>query len=242
VGPTRGPLGFALVVVLLVALFGLLAGCMEVRTDLHLVGPGRAHLTHHLRTRSGQPNPWQRRFEEALLSDSFRFRQDGQERILETGVLPSDEALASLGRSLEVAAELGGVPLPPPRLRLDEQNWLVGVRQWIVLEIDLREMPTLPGIDLAIRIGPVSSGAVRRAEPLPAHPVKDPADSPEPGSFTRAIVWKLQPGQINHLELRGWRWSVLGLGGVGIALLLALTLVLQHVRHHLGYGLPELPA
>jgi hypothetical protein len=52
----------------------------------------------------------------------------------------------------------------------------------------------------------------------------------------------LQPSALNRLELSCWRWSRLGLGAVGVALLLGLVSLLQRLRLAAGFGLPQLPA
>jgi len=234
VGPTRPPYGFAAlagVLLLLVLLASLLGGCMEVRTDLRFAGPGRLQVTHHLRSSSGMPVPWQRRFAAILAQEGFHSRSFGADTELATAVLPAEAALAALQASLREAALLGGVDLPPPQLRFQERNWLVGVHQHLGLEIDLRELPPLPGLALSIGLEPLRSRAVQRAEPLPV-------DRPGPDQ----LAWPLRAGAINRLELQCWRWSPLGLGAGAIALLLPLVVLLQRLRRQLGYGLPELPA
>ena len=91
---------------------------------------------------------------------------------------------------------------------------------------------------------------MQRATPLPARPFPAGPVSrsgvPDAGGGSGAgdpgILWPLQAGQVNGLELRCWRWSPLGLGGVVISLALVMVNVLQRIRLRLGYGLPELPA
>jgi hypothetical protein len=243
VGPTRAPLGFAAlagVVLLAVLLATLLGGCMEVRSDLRFEGPGRIRLTHHLTSPSGLRTPWQRRFAEALEAEGFRSLPRLQEQVLQSPVLPATQAMEALAASVAVAADLGGLDLPPPRLRLEERNWLVGVRQHLLFELDLRPLPVVPGLDLALRLEPLGAAAVRRAEPLPVEVLTSNPRSE--GSAAGGIRWPLQAGQPNVLEVRCWRWSGLGLGGVAILAGLALVLALQGIRQRLGYGLPQLPA
>jgi hypothetical protein len=246
VGPTRAPVGFALLVaVVLLLLAGLLGGCMEVRTDLRFEGPGRLQLSHHLRSATGSETPWQRRFSAALegrlpeISSPGPFRADrrGGERILSTPVLPARQALEALSGSLEVAGQLSGVALPEPVLRWQERNWLVGVRQQLELELDLRAIAAIPGLELGVALTPVRPGAVLRAEPdgVLRAPAADRRDR-------RRLLWPLRPGERNRLELRCWRWSGLGLGAMAVLLVLVLVLGLQAIRRRLGFGLPELPA
>jgi len=251
VGPTRSPLGFALVVVAFLLMITLLGGCVEVRTDLRFDGPGRLQLSHRLVSSSGQPTPWQRRFEQVLEADSFQRVAEAGVTRWQSSVMPAHEALDLLAGNLATAADLAGVPLPPPRLDFTERNWLLGVHQHLRLEVDLRGLPALQGVDLRLGIEPVGSNAVRRATPLPARPfpaglmsTSREADPRGGGSGARdpGILWPLQAGQVNAVELRCWRWSPLGLGGVAISLALVMVNVLQRIRLRLGYGLPELPA
>jgi len=241
VGETRAPLGFAALALLLLTLLllaSLLGGCLQVRSDLRFAGPGRLQLSHELRSPAGRTTPWQQRFEQALRRGGLPFHAEagalGQR--LNTPVLPASEALAALGESLRVAATLADVDLPPPALSLRETNWLIGVRQQLSLDLDLTALDPLPSLNLELRLLPVGRRAVRTAIPLAAVPARERV------VHQAALIWPLQPGARNHLELRCWRWSPLGLGGLLIALGLALVLLLQRIRLALGFGLPQLPA
>jgi len=234
VGPTRAPLGFAAVVVvalLLLLLASLLGGCVEMRTDLRFAGPGRLQITHQLRSGTGPAIPWQRRLGASLEREGFRSREAGGATILQSPVLPLDQAQAALVASVRAAGEAGGESVPAPRLEVRERNWLVGVSQRVWLDLDLRELPPLPAVDLSIGLESVRAAAVRHAEPEPVQATKG-----------GRLTWPLRIGSLNRLELRCWRWSTLGLGGCAIALLLPLVLGLQRLRRQLGFGLPELPA
>lgn len=246
VGPTRAPVGFALVVVVVLLLLAfLLGGCMEVRTELRFEGPGRLQVSHQLRSSGGPPSPWQKRFAAALEGHGpqipapgpFRLSEGSGEQILATPVLPAGQALGALAGSLKVAGQLSGVALAAPLVRWEERNWLVGVRQHLLLELDLQPLEAIPGLDLAVVLAPVRPAAVLQAAPcgLAAAP-------PGERGGRRQLVWPLQPGEINVLELRCWRWSGLGLGATAVGLALPLVLALQAIRRRLGFGLPELPA
>jgi hypothetical protein len=234
VGPTRAPLGFAALVVvalLLLLLASLLGGCVEMRTDLRFAGPGRLQITHQLRSGTGPAMPWQRSLGASLEREGFRSREAGGATILQSPVLPLDQARAALVASVRAAGEAGGESVPAPRLEVSERNWLVGVGQRVWLDLDLRELPPLPAVDLSIGLESVRSAAVRHAEP-------EPVQAAQGGR----LIWPLRVGSLNRLELRCWRWSPLGLGACAIALLLPLVLGLQRLRRQLGFGLPELPA
>jgi hypothetical protein len=230
VGPTQAPLGFALVALVLLLLTVLLGGCMEVNTELEFKGPGRLRISHGLVSQGAQPTPWARQFSQILRSEGFR--QDGVEQRLQSPVLAAPDALALFARNLGEAARLAGVDLPAPEFQLRERNWLIGVRQTLELAVDLRDVPSLPGVRAAVDLTPAGRTAVQQASPEPAAAIP----------CRQALHWPLRFGARNNLRLSCWRWSGLGLGSVLITAALALVLALERLRRLLGFGLPELPA
>lgn len=236
VGRTRAPIGFALAVSLvLVLLATLLGGCIRIDTELAFPSPGRLQISEQLSSRSGQLLPWQQQLQERLSGSPLR-QAPAQGATpagsvsLRSPVLPAKEALALISTSLEAASAVADLPLPPPRISWQEQNWLIGVQQHLDLELDLGALQTLPGLELRLTLRATSAGAIRQAQPLPISQADD------------GVVWPLQPGALNHLELRSWRWSRLGLGAVAVGLLLPGALLLQRQRRQAGFGWPELPS
>lgn len=238
VGPTKANVGFALVVAVLMLVAVLLGGCVQVRSEIHLAAPGRIQLGYGLQADGSRATPWQQQFGDFLASEGFRRqgrKRSGASDPLQhwrSPVLPAATALERLGGDLEQAARFAGLALPAPELSLRERNFLIGVRQTLVLELDLTPLSGVNGLDLAVDVDPVSPRAVRQASPLAAQAL--------PGC--PALRWPLQPGALNHLELSCWRWSALGLGGVAVALVLALVLALQTLRRAIVPPLPQLPA
>ncbi|MFN9646227.1 MAG: DUF3153 domain-containing protein [Cyanobacteriota bacterium] len=236
VGPTRSPRGFgALVVGLLVVwlLSALLSGCMRVETELAFAGPGRLRLHHRLEAIAGAPLPFQERLAAALRTGDPPHEEQtrGAATEIRSPLLTLSQAEATLAGTLRLAAAQAGLSLPDPTLNLRETNWLLGVRQHLFLRLDLRPLPSLPGLRLSLRFSPLVPSAIQSAAPLAAEAVEG----------KRAVVWPLSPGEVNTLEIRGWRWNPLGLGGVVILGGLVLVVQLQRMRVRLGMGLPELP-
>jgi hypothetical protein len=233
VGPTRAPLGFAAlagVLLVLLLLAALLGGCVQVRSDLRFEGPGRLQLSHEFRSATGPISPWQRTLEGELARRGFRLELgDGGSR-LRTPVLPAPQALDAWVESIRAAGELAGLALPPPQAELRERNWLLGVEQRLRLEVDLTDLEPMAGLRLELGLAPLRPRAVRIASPRPAV------------AEGEGLRWPLAPGGANRLEVRCWRWSALGIGGLAITLALGLVLLLQRMRLALGYGPPQLPA
>jgi hypothetical protein len=236
VGPTRGPRGFGAVVVGLLVMWllsSLLSGCMRVETELAFAGPGRLRLHHRLEAIAGAPLPFQERLAAALRTGDppHRERTRGAITEISSPLLTLSQAESTLAGTLRLAAARAGLSLPDPTLDLRETNWLLGVRQHLLIRLDLRALPSLPGLRLSLRFSPLGPGAIQSAAPLAARPAEG----------GRAVVWPLRPGEVNALEIRGWRWNPLGLGGLVILGGLVLVVQLQRMRVRLGMGLPELP-
>jgi len=245
VGPTRAPIGFALVAMCLLLLGLLLGGCGQIEAELRFGGPGRLQLSEQISAPSGQPNsPWQEQLGAALRRQGLHPVQTatrtGQlrraEQRLESPMQPAPQTLALLAASVEAAGRLAGLTLPAPVLHWQERNWLLGVRQHLILEFDLRSTDPLPGLAASLELSPLRTRAIRLAIPEPVQVLIQTGDRP------RRLRWPIRLGAVNRLELTCWRWSGLGLGAVAIAAALALVLGLSALRRQLGFGWPELPA
>jgi hypothetical protein len=242
VGPTRAPLGLAVLVAILLLLTLLLGGCVQVRAELHFGAPGRMQLAEQLSPAQGQPpGPWQRQFAAGLRQLGLRpVPVSGQAAgvvRLQGSMQPAAAALETLAASAQRAAGLAGVALPEPQLHWRERNWLLGVRQDLSVDLDLRTVASMPGLELSLDLQPLRPRAVRRSLPEPVQVLPHGGDRRGPH-----LRWPLRPGARNQLELRCWRWSPLGLGALVILFGLGLVLLLASLRQRLGFGWPELPA
>ncbi|MFM1799748.1 MAG: hypothetical protein RLZZ117_2026 [Cyanobacteriota bacterium] len=236
VGPTRSPRGFVAIVLSLLVVWllsSLLSGCMRVETELAFTGPGRLRLRHHLEAIAGAPLPFQQALAAALLAaePSTKVVADGASTVLTSRLLTLAEAETSLRNTLRLAAAQAGLPLPDPVLDLRETNYLLGVRRHVLVRLDLRSLPSLPGLELNLRFTPGARTIRETASPLAAQSLHG----------GRTFLWPLRPGALNTLELHDWRWNPLGLGALGILAALVVVVSLQRMRVRLGMGLPELP-
>jgi hypothetical protein len=163
-----------------------------------------------------QPMPWQRKFEQNLRRElpqlHIEHPSPGRQRIT-PGVQSSRDLNLLLQTMVTLAGRSAGVePLPPPEFKLVERNWLVGIEQHLHLNLDLRHLPDIPGLEVNLRI--------------------------DHGQIQHTV----HSGEQVELEQSRWRWSSLGLGSLFILVLMGCSLLLQGVRRKLGFGFPELPA
>ena len=241
-GPTHTPVGVAALVLSLLLLGLLLGGCVQIRAEIHFGAPGRLQLVEEIRPPAGQPPVgWQRQFTAALQQLGMRPQMPAGGGAVDGGAIrlagpmqPADDTLALFEASILEAGRLAGMALPPPSLHWRERNWLIGVRQDLAIELDLRGTDGVPAVAASVDLQPLRLRAIRRATP-------EAVQLPEPGD-PRRLRWPLQLGALNQLQVRCWRWSPLGLGAVAVALLLGLVLGLAALRQRLGFGWPQLPA
>jgi hypothetical protein len=235
-GPTRAPLGFALVAIVLLLLTALLGGCVDLQTSMRFPAPGRVQLSQSSLSSTGRPLPWQRQLALELRDAPWQQRQDLGRLQLQAKAMPAAKAFALLSSTIERGAQLAALDLPPPQFTLQERNWLLGVHQRLDCQIDLRSLQPLPGLHLSVDLEPLPLRAVQRSVPLQA--VARPRRKGQPPQ----VIWTLQPGAVNELAFSCWRWSSLGLGALLIALALALVALLQRLKLAAGFGWPQLPA
>lgn len=241
VGPTRAPLGFAALVLSLLLLGLLLGGCVQIQAELNFGAPGRLQLVEVLSPPPGHPpGSWQRHFAAALRqlglqpAETGAMASAGGVERLAGPMQPAGDTLKLLQSSLLEAGRLAGIAIPPPSLVWRERNWLVGVRQELSLELDLRSAEAVPGLAASVDLQPLRRRAVRLATPEPVQPLAQ--------GERLGLRWPLRLGALNQLQVRCWRWSPLGLGAVAVGVLLAVVLLLASLRQRLGFGWPQLPA
>ena len=234
-GPTQAPsAGFAaLVLAVLLGLTLLLSGCVRVSAGIELTGPDRLTLDWRINSLSGHSLPWQQNFAKALRQEGLGWTvnqsREGSLNLVSPTV-GAERAATLLRSSVELAGRSAGLSLPTPDLSVVERNWLIGVQQQLNLRLDLSPLAEFPAGDLQISITPVRD-------------LKQVNSSPMTGRLKgNGLLWTLESGTINTLQIRRWQWSPLGLGSVLIGLLLLLSFLLQSVRVRLGYGYPELPS
>jgi len=130
------------------------------------------------------------------------------------------------------------------RAALQQNNLLVLERDRLALEIDLRSLGVLDraGSTLSIDSGALLDLEFALSAPWGARPLErapDGAIAPPVQREGQRLVWRLQPGQVNHLEAAYWLPSWLGLGTVAIALLVAAG---SYLKYRLLAPRPTSPA
>ena len=97
------------------------------------------------------------------------------------------------------------------------------------LSFDLKEIPEVPGLEMAVLIHNSKNNSPPKSNPIPSTILND------------YINWKLKLGTSNTLTLHRWQWSQLGIGTLLIVSIMILSMILQNLKLKMGFGFPELP-
>ncbi len=233
-GPTQPfQKGFTILVALILLLLTiLLSGCVQLTSNIELIGPDRLKVALETQSNSSQLLPWQEQFKDSLIDITPKINvQNTSEgkQLITSSQLTSKEANLFLKNIVSSATKAAAFNLPSPELTLKEKNLLIGVEQDLNVSVDLKELPEIPGLRLLVVVNPASNRRFLRGEPLPAK------------INHSQVNWELAQGLTNKLELHAWQWNPLGLGVIIVIVITALTIIIQNLKIKLGFGFPELP-
>ncbi len=232
-GPTKNlGIGFSILVfITLTFLTILLSGCVKIRTELNFPAQDRVQLNVTIKNSSKKLLSWQTKFQNSLQSlypKITHITSTNGKQIIRTRILKSSDANEMLQKISYMAAESAGIDLAAPQLSLKEKNWLIGVKQDIKLEIDLKDLPEIPGLKLELLFNSKNLRDVK-SSPLQINQSKEHS------------LWEIKEGKLNFIQFHQWKWSPLGVGILVIIIALGLTITLQKLRLDMGFGYPELP-
>lgn len=198
----------------------------QIVQQIHLSGRGAAlaegvfqewltGLEKQVRTLGGQvrqPTP-----EEVTLVVPFK---NGADLVQRFNQLFQGEAAEPLA-----IADLGTVQ---GTLNLEQANRVLSIRNHLTYDLDLRSLPQEPtGVS-----GALGSTAdwlqLNFSLQTPWGIDQIVPDSQVPETTGPLTTWRLQPGQLNHIEVTFWVPSLLGLGGLAIATWVLLGYFLKY--------------
>lgn len=131
-------------------------------------------------------------------------------------------------KSVKATEEL---PIIDSKLTLRQNNLLLLLRNHLSYDLDLRSLSLIANNGNVL----VSPGSVFDLEfslntPWGGRSIENTENSihPEMDLNGRQMVWKLQPGQLNHVEVIFWMPDFLGIGTVAIILFVSLGMFLRY--------------
>ena len=123
------------------------------------------------------------------------------------------------------------LPKIDSKLNLAQNNLLLLVRNRLSYDLDLRSLSLIASdSNLLVSPGSVFDLEFSLSTPWGGRSIEKSANSIHPETFAngKQILWKLQPGQLNHIEVIFWMPDFLGIGTVFICLFVALGIFLRY--------------
>lgn len=226
----------------------LLSGCVQYDVGVNFASPHRGEIVQHIKlgerltSFSGESaSQWLNSIEKRARQLEGKVKRLSAEEL--TVKIPfnngaelaqkfnqffhpgNEQNAANLADATEQLPKIGS------KLDLQQNNLLLLLRNRLSYDLDLRSLSLIadnsnvlvsPGslFDLEFRLNtPWGSRSVEKAEN---------AIAPEPNQKRQQTVWKLHPGQLNHIEAVFWMPNPLGIGAVVIALIVTGGIFLRY--------------
>jgi len=232
-GPTKSlDFGFSIITLLIILLLTfLLSGCVDISTNLSVIGPDRLKLSLNIDSNSGEIIPWQMEFKNNLTKENsiLRLQTSDKSQHFESPTIRFEDANKLLQQIASVASKTSGFNINKPEIITNNKNWIIGTSQNFKIYFDLRGIPKIPGLKANIIIHDVANKNNFKTEPL------------EPALKKDLTIFPLEIGKINQLEISNWKWNQISVGIILIIAVTLLSLSLQRFRLKMGFGFPELP-
>ncbi|MBD2304867.1 DUF3153 domain-containing protein [Chroococcidiopsis sp. FACHB-1243] len=120
--------------------------------------------------------------------------------------------------------------LPPidSQLSLKQNNFLLLVRNRLSFDLDLRSLSLIStNTNLAINPSSILDFEFSLNAPWGGRSIEKAENAIPANKQGNRLIWRLQPGQINHIETIFWLPSPLGIGTIFIILFIALGVYLR---------------
>ncbi|MEH2113763.1 DUF3153 domain-containing protein [Nostoc sp.] len=112
---------------------------------------------------------------------------------------------------------------------LEENNFLLLVRNRLIYDLDLRSLSLIASKgNVLANAGSILDLEFSLKTPWGAKNIQLTETAIEPEKNGNQLVWKLQPGELNHIEAIFWLPSPLGIGGLLIILFVSGGLYLRY--------------
>lgn len=121
------------------------------------------------------------------------------------------------------------LPQIDSRLSLNQNNFLLLVRNRLSYDLDLRSLSLIStNSNVSVTSGSILEFEFSLNTPWGGRGVEKAENAIHPEKQGQLLVWRLQPGQINHIEAVFWLPSLIGIGTVLIVLFVIAGIYLRY--------------
>ena len=228
----------------------LLSGCVKYDAGVNFQSPHRGEIVQHIKLgeqltgfSSSPAQAWLDSIERRARQLQGKTKRLSDEEIIVTIPFYTGAELESkfneffqpVVKKNSQSATSEGVDLPnlQSKLSLTQSNLLLLLRNKLSYDLDLRSLGVLSSNGNVI----LSPGSLLDLEfslnaPWGARSIEKTANaiSPVISEKGKTLVWKIKPGELNHLEAVFWLPSPIGIGSVIIALFVVAGFYLKYKR------------
>lgn len=221
----------------------LLSGCIDSDVVIRFDSPSQGEIVQHLqvaeRLRSFSDTAvqqWVETLDRQAHSLGGRLeRQQNQEWVVKVPFSDAEDLetkfnqLFTPSENVKQSAALAGTDLPEigSHLTLNRNNLFLIERNHLRYDVDLRSLGVASSSgSVLLSPGSLIDLEFKLEAPWGAHPLVS-TNTPIAQKIGKQFVWKLVPGELNHLEAIFWMPSPLGIGTVVIVLLVLSGLYLK---------------
>jgi hypothetical protein len=224
----------------------LLSGCVQYQVGVNFDNPNHGEIVQHIKlgerltSFSGDSvSAWLNSIERrARQLQGKAKRLSNQEITVTIGFNNGAELVEKFntffnptGKKNAEAQQLQGSELPQidSHLTLNQNNLLLLVRNRLIYDLDLRSLSLLStNSNVSVTSGSLLEFEFSLNTPWGARSVEKAEKAIQPEKQEHLLVWRLQPGEINHLEAVFWLPSPIGIGTVFIVLFVIAGIYLRY--------------
>jgi Protein of unknown function (DUF3153) len=224
----------------------LLSGCVQYEAGINFDNPNRGELVQHIKLAERLTSfsgdsvyEWLNSIERRARKLEGKVRRLSSEEIIVTIPFSSGQELQTkfnefFNPNTNQKAEVKGtsdseLPKIESNLLLFQNNFLLLVRNRLIYDVDLRSLSLIASNgNVLANAGSILNLEFSLKTPWGAKSIQQTESAIVPEKNQNKLVWKLTPGQLNHIEAVFWLPSPLGIGSLLIILFVCGGLYLRY--------------
>lgn len=224
----------------------LLSGCVQYEAGVNFDNSNRGELVQHIKLAERLTSfsgdsvyEWLNSIERRARKQEGKVRRLSQEEIIVTIPFSNGEELQTkfnefFNPNINQKAEVKGtsdseLPKIESNLLLFQNNFLLLVRNRLIYDVDLRSLSLIASNgNVLANAGSILDLEFSLKTPWGAKSIQQSESAIAPEKNENKLVWKLTPGQLNHIEAVFWLPSPLGIGTLLIILFVGGGLYLRY--------------
>ena len=224
--------GFSIfVVILFILIIFLLSGCVRIENNLDLREIESINYDLRISSKYLKKIPWQLKFESELkeiISSKEIFLDDDIFLFHKKGMNLS-ETEKNINKILKISSTNISTNLKDIEIDKFEKNYILGKKYFYKINLDLLELENFNDLEIFFNIVNPSKANINK-------------ENKNINTNKNKIIWKILPGEINHIEFSFWHWNRSLIWTSIVVLLIIFAYYIRKKRYELGSDLPQLPS